>query len=104
MNANMLRWLGMQVLGQTPKHFVLHKVKDSAPKAEEQKPTGFEFKNSEGKVLELLPQPQRESDKQPHENQSEVESILKEEACVQEGHSRTPGHRRVIDVKSFGKE
>lgn len=81
--ANMLRWLGMQHLGQTPNYATLHKNKDDIPQTAKEEPDGFHFTTPDGVTViskvdpQGLPAPQ---EKQPHQEVPEVEAILVKEA------------------------
>lgn len=84
-SANMLRWLGMQHLGQTPNYAVLNKGKNDVPQTTKEEPDGFHFTTPDG-VTVISPGKQGMSSsqphKQPHEETTEVEAILVKEAQV----------------------
>lgn len=84
-SANMLRWLGMQHLGQTPNYATLHKNKDAVPDSPKEEPDGFHFTTPDGvTVISKAPQqkelPSPTPGKQPHQDVPEVEAILVKEA------------------------
>lgn len=85
-NCVMLRWLGLQYLGQTAKIHILNKAANELIK-EASKPSGFEFKTPEGQTI-IMPSLEQVSARQitskspvqPHETIPIIEQILREEA------------------------
>lgn len=106
LNANMLRWLGMQHLEQTPKHHVLHKpANDNPPENPQEQATGFEFTAPNGTTV-MIPGSQAAIPAPAHPQKEQVPAVeailVKEAQTAAEEHSEAQiseeGGRRIITV------